>query len=89
MPSENIKDPDAVLDYQNDWSDWLGDDTISTSNWIVPSGITENSDAKTSTTTTIWLSGGTAGESYSIVNRIVTTNSRTDDRTRIIRVEDR
>ena len=28
-----IKDPDAVLDYQADWSDWLGDDTISSSSW--------------------------------------------------------
>ena len=34
------KDPDEVLDYCLDWSDRLGSsDTISTSTWIVPTGI--------------------------------------------------
>jgi hypothetical protein len=77
------KDPNAVLDYVIDWgSKWLeAGDEISTSIWTVPTGITKDSDSKTTTTTTIWLSGGTDGESYDIVNRIVTTGGRTDDRT--------
>ena len=90
MPNNKfIKDPDAVLDYTVDWSDWLGSDTIQTSAWIVPTGITEDSNSNTTTTATIWLSGGTRGKKYEIVNRIVTAGSRTDDRTIEIVVKDK
>jgi len=75
------KDPNAVLDYAIDWSSWLGTDTISTSAWTVASGITKTGESKTSTKATIWLSGGTAGVTYELTNRIVTTAGRTDDRT--------
>lgn len=78
------KDPDSTLDYGNDWSAWLtdaGDDTIATSVWIVPDGITKASDSHTTTTTTIWLTGGTLGTRYNVVNRITTTQGRTEDRT--------
>ena len=30
MPRNFTKDPDAVLDYEFDWSAWLGTDTIAT-----------------------------------------------------------
>lgn len=75
------KDPNAVLDYTFDWSAWLGDDTISTSTWIVPAGITKASSSNTATTTTIWLSGGRQTAKYLVTNRIVTANGRTEDRT--------
>ena len=81
------KDPSAVLDYVIDWSDWLDGDTISTSTWTVPSGITKDSDTKTTTATTIWLSGGTVGTKYAVVNHIVTAGGREDDRTIYINVE--
>ena len=80
MPSSFLKDPSAILDYQNDWSDWLGTDTIATSTWTVPTGLTKVSDTNTTTTATIWLSGGTAGMSYTAVNRITTAGGRTEDR---------
>ena len=83
------KDPDATLDYQVDWSAWLGADTISTSTWVVPSGITKVVDSKTTTTATIWLSGGTIGTLYQVTNRIVTALGRTDDRSLEIMVEAR
>jgi len=83
------KDPDAVLDYTIDWETWLGSDTISTSTWIVDSGLTKDSDTKTTTTTTIWVSGGTAGITYSIVNHIVTAAGREEDRTITIKVRER
>jgi hypothetical protein len=84
-----VKDPDAVLDYQFDWSDWLGSDTVSTSTWTVPTGITKVTDTKTTTTTTIWLSGGTAGNEYTITNRIVTAGGRTEDRSFLIRAQNK
>ena len=83
------KDPDATLDYQVDWSDWLGGDTISTSSWNVPNGITLDTDTNTTTTATAWLSGGSVNKSYEITNRIVTAGGRTDDRTITINVKQR
>ena len=75
-----IKDPDAVLDYGIDWNknNWLGSDTISTSTWTLETGISKVADSKTNTTTTIWLSGGTVGESYAVENKIVTAGGRTE-----------
>lgn len=85
-----IKDPQSVLDYGFDWSDWLdADDTVSTSTWKVPSGITKDSDSKTTTTTTIWLSGGSVGSTYKITNRVVTADGRTVDRSFYVRVANR
>jgi hypothetical protein len=80
MASSFVKDPSAVVDYQVNWAAWLGVDTISTSTWTVPTGITQNSATSTTTTATIWLSGGTAGTTYTLVNRIVTAAGRTDER---------
>lgn len=81
------KDPDEVLDFVIDWTDRLGSDTIATSAWTVPSGITEDSDSETTTKTTIWLSGGTAGTEYTLQNRITTADGRTHDQSVILRVE--
>jgi len=89
MGKQFLKDPDAVLDYQVDWSDWLDSDTISTSTWTVPSGLAEDSASNTTTTATVWLSGGTAGTSYTVVNHIVTAEGREDDRSIIIKCQDR
>lgn len=75
------KDPDEVLDYVVRWAARLAGDTIDTSTWVVPAGLTKDSDTKTGTTTTIWLSGGTAGQEYSLVNRVVTAGGRTMDQT--------
>lgn len=84
-----VKDPDSVLDYGFDWSLWLNGDTISTSAWTVPVGLTKDSDSATTTTTTIWLSGGTPGQLYPITDRVVTAGGRTDDRSFKLRVQER
>lgn len=76
-----FKDPDEVLDYTIDWTARLGSDTISTSTWIVPTGITEDSNSNTTTATTIWLSGGTVNQIYELTNRVVTAGGRTMDKT--------
>jgi len=76
-----VKDPDAVSDYVVDWEEWLSGDTINTVSWTVASGITEDSTSNTTTTATIWLSGGTAGQSYDVTCRIVTAAGRTEERT--------
>lgn len=85
-----IKDPDAVLDYAIDWSDWLqSGETISTSAWTVQTGLTAGSTGNNGTIASIWLSGGTAGTTYTATNRITTNQGRTDDRTLRIPVESR
>lgn len=83
------KDPDAVLDYSLDWTAWLDDDTIEDSSFTVPSGITKQSETFDDTTTTVWLSGGTAGQIYTVINRIRTLGGRIDDRTIQIRVTEK
>ena len=85
-----LKDPDAVLDFGFDWSDWLADgETISTSEWTVEAGITKDSDSKTTTVTTIWLSGGSAGTTYNLTNHIVTSGGREDDRSFRVKIIER
>lgn len=83
------KDPHAVLDYSVDWTRWLAGDEIATSEWIVAAGITKASETNSPTKAMVWLSGGAAGQSYSVTNRIMTTGGRTEDRSFTIRVEER
>lgn len=81
MADTFVKDPDEVLDYIRDWSALLDGDTISTSTWTADDGITVDSSSNTTTTATIWLSGGTVNQNYSVVNRIVTAGGRTHEKT--------
>ena len=83
------KDPNAVLDYSFNWATWLDDDTISASTWTADTGIIIDSSSTTTTVATVWLSGGTAGTTYTVTNRIVTAASRTEDRSLTINVAQR
>ena len=73
------KDPDEVLDYQLDWSKRLLDDTIQSSEWILPEGLEKGSDFHDASTTTVWLRGGTLDQTHIVLNRIVTNGGRTMD----------
>ena len=82
MADSYIKDPNAVLDYQWDWSSWLpSDDAIASATITADAGLTVNSSSNTESTATAWLSGGADGQSYRVTCRIVTADGRTDDRT--------
>ena len=83
------KDPQAVLDYGFDWSEWLGADTIASSSWVASAGITNDSTTNTTLITSITLSGGVAGESYTLTNTIVTANGLQDDRSIRLTVKNR
>jgi hypothetical protein len=87
------KDPDEVADYSLNWAGnaaqpgrTLGD-TLQSSTWIVPDGLVKNSDSFTTTTTTIWLSGGTEGTTYKLINRVITAGGRTWDQTVKLKVK--
>jgi hypothetical protein len=87
------KDPSAVLDYQVNWDvpfdSWLAGDTIAGVVWTVAPGLTQVSQANSTTAATIWLSGGTAGTTYQVACRITTAAGRTDERTFRIAVKQR
>lgn len=84
------KDPTAALDYGLDWAAWLDGDTISTSTWTqVPAALTFGARTHDTTSTTVWLSGGTHGQTVKVRNLIVTAAGRTDERTLVIEVRDR
>lgn len=73
------KDPQDIADYGLSWAKNLGTDTITSSSWIVPDGITADDDSNTTTTATVRLSGGTAGENYDLTNRVVTASGQRFD----------
>lgn len=84
------KDPNEVKDFKQDWgSKRLQDgETLLSSLWIVPDGITKDSDTHDDTTATIWLSGGELSKRYALTNRVTTSGGRTYDDTIHIDVRD-
>ena len=77
-----------VHDFQINWVAELGTDTISTTAWVLATGITKDSDSSTSTTTTAWISGGTVGMTYKLTNTITTAGSRTHVKIFHLRIQD-
>ncbi len=87
QPWSEPKDPDEVLDFTVDWAKPLAvGDIIETSVWTLPTGVTKGAETFTNTSTTIWLSGGTDGQNYDLLNRIVTQGGRTREQTCTLRV---
>ena len=85
------KDPDAVIKYGIDWSDYLGTEEIISSEWITDGAIVVESHSHDTTSTAVLLSGGIVGEYYNVTNRITYTGTggnETDDRTIVVPVRD-
>ena len=80
------KDPAAILDYEINWSDWLGELTIETSTWTVPSDLSQVLDENTDTTALVRISGGTDRLNYEVTNHIVASNGMEDERSITISV---
>lgn len=88
MPREFVKDPGALKDYIFDWTTWIGADTITGTPVItVPTGITLASQSNTAKAVTVWLSGGTTGQTYQVACKITTAGARVDPRTIKILIE--
>jgi hypothetical protein len=86
------KDPNAKLDYQLDWSDWLADGENIANLSITVSGLTSETSVFTTTTTTAWVSGGVVGVDGSINYRVTTDSAplgRIDDRTLLLTIAER
>lgn len=90
FPELAPKDPDSVISYSWDWTDWLDGEDINTSEFTVPDGITKDGTSVdgSNKVATVQLSGGTSGEKYLIANKI-TTPTRTAVRSAYVRVVNR
>lgn len=75
------KDPSDTLDYGFEWSGWLEvGETLVSSTWDIPSGLTAGAASFTSTATTQWLASGTLGIEYTVTNHVLTSLGRVGDR---------
>lgn len=73
------KDPDEVISFGVDWSEYLGAETVTSSNWTVPSGVTKVGQTLVGRQANVTISGGTLGAIYRITNRITTSAGETVD----------
>lgn len=90
MSNSFYKDPDSVLDYKFDWSQWLStSESISTYVVTAATGITNTTSTSDSNSVTVWMSGGNAGSNYPVACLIQTDSSRIDERTIRIHVRNR
>ena len=91
MATSYKKDPNAILDYTFDWGPYLLPltDTISSVTWVVSSGITTSSPTNTTTTATVFVTGGVLDTTETLTCRITTAGGRTDDRTISLKIVNR
>lgn len=81
------KDTEAVLDYSINWGDWMPTgDSVNTSTFTITAisgdtdALTVNSSAISTNVCTAVISGGTAGNIYTVSNTIATNNNITERR---------
>jgi len=90
-----LKDPEAVLDYAIDWgAEYLGEeDLLAESSWSVDpdesGGVAIVGSEFGGRTSTVQAGGGIAGRLYRLSNRVTTLSGRTDERSIVLRVEQR
>jgi len=80
MITQFAKDPNATLDYVIDWATYLAGDTVVAASFTVTAGLNVVSFSNTSTTSTVWLSGGTIDTVYTVTGQITTAAGRIDER---------
>lgn len=83
-----FKDPNGVLDYEFDWTQWLETGDTIASHVATVVGAVKNSSANSTTSVTVWVSGGTVGINATIACRITTTAGRVDERTVTLRIRE-
>ena len=84
-----VKDPDARLDYEVDWSEWLpSGDTIVLSEWEVDdAALTLDGEDFNTLSAVVFASDGVLGSSYLVTNRITTDQGRINDKTIKIKIK--
>lgn len=89
-----LKDPAATIDYAVDWSaGYLAGQSISAADWLVApveaGGITLAASRVEPGRAVATLAGGVSGRVYRVTNRVTFSDGRNDDRTLVVRVEER
>jgi hypothetical protein len=89
-----VKDPGATIDYAVDWSaGYLAGQNVTESSWTVApaeaGGVAVEASMVMPGKTVVTLAGGKAGHQYRITNRVRFSDSRSDERTLVVRVEER
>lgn len=89
-----VKDPDARVDYQFDWGEaYLAAQMIVMAEWSVtptePGGISILAESHDLLSCAATLSGGVAGSTYRVTNRVTMSDGQVDERSLIVRVEQR
>ena len=76
----NSKTPAEVVDYSLDWAARLEADTIEASTWSIldndDDALVIDSNSFSDTATLVWISGGTAGKTYTLLNHVTTAGNR-------------
>ena len=67
------KSPSERVTFSVNWAAYLNTDTITSSVWVVPTGVTQVSVTNTTSQANIMLQGGTLGKIYRLLNRITTS----------------
>ena len=88
-----LKDPDAAVDYAIDWTPYLDGRTIVASSWSVApvetGGVEVGEASFDGARTAVRLSGGIVGHGYSLANHVTLSDGSGDDRSIVLRVEQR
>lgn len=92
--SFHLKDPDAVLDYAVDWgAEYLDGDAIAASSFTVEpveaGGVAITASANDERLASATVGGGIAGRQYRLRNHVVMVSGREDERSIVLRVEQR
>jgi len=89
-----LKDPSAALDYAVDWgAGYLDGQVITASDWSVEpdeaGGIAVSATIASTSRTGATFAGGLAGNVYRVANRVTLSDGRRDERSVVLRVEQR
>lgn len=83
------KDPNAVLDYTFDWTQYLESisDVIQTVTYQLSQGLTQTRTQHNETQALSYLGAGVLGTTESVTCRITTAAGRVDERTIFLKIE--
>lgn len=87
-----LKDPGAAIEHAVDWdAGYLAGRAIVTSQWsVLPAGtLTLANPRQAAGRTAIMVSGGSAGQTCRVTNRVTLDDGSSDERTLVVRVEER
>ena len=84
-----VIDPADVLDFVVDFSEWLQDGETISSHTLTADNVTIDSDDADNDSVTIWLSAGIVNRTATVTTKVVTTESRTAEKSFTLKVRQR